>query len=183
MDERICLPRQVLAFWLASGPARWFEKDEAFDEDIRVRFWSTYEAATAGHLRSWANRPDTALALVIVLDQFPRNMFRGSMRAYAADSLARAVAARTIAQGFDKEIAMPARIFFYMPFEHSESSELQERCVAHMRKTGDAEHVRSAELHADIIRRFGRFPHRNIALGRLTTSEEQAFLDAGGFQG
>ena len=183
MHQETCLPGEVLAFWLAAGPDRWFEEDEAFDGDIRARFGRIYEDAAAGHLGSWANEPDGALALVIVLDQFPRNMFRGSLRTYAADSLARAVAERAIARGFDQAVAMPGRIFFYMPFEHSESLEDQERCLALMRETGDAEHVRWAELHADIIRRFGRFPHRNAALGRATTPEEQAFLDAGGFQG
>lgn len=183
MHRQTCRPGEVLAFWLAAGPDRWFEKDEAFDADIRARFGRIYEDAAAGQIESWTKEPESALALVIVLDQFPRNMFRGGRRAYATDPLARAVAECAIARGFDQEVAMPGRLFFYMPLEHSESLADQERCLALMRATGDAEHVRWAELHADIIRRFGRFPHRNAALGRATTPKEQAFLDAGGFQG
>lgn len=183
MHQQTCLPAEVLAFWLAAGRDRWFEKDDAFDAEIRARFARLYEDAAAGRLGSWANDPQSALALVIVLDQFPRNMFRGSRRAYATDPLARAVAERAIASGFDQEVAMPGRLFFYMPLEHSESLADQERCVALIRAAGDAEHVKWAEQHADIIRRFGRFPHRNAALGRATTPDERAFLDAGGFQG
>ena len=173
----------VLAFWLGAGPQRWFEKDEAFDAAIRERFAMTYDDAAAGLLGTWEASPEGALALVIVLDQFPRNMFRGSARSYAADPLARAVADRAIARGFDRQVTMPGRAFFYLPFEHSEDLADQERSVALMRETGDADQVEWALLHADIIRRFGRFPHRNAVLGRATTPEEQAFLDAGGFGG
>lgn len=172
----------VLAFWRA-GSEHWFERDDAFDAAIRERFAATYEDAASGRLSDWENEPESALALVIVLDQFPRNMFRGSTRSYAADPLARAVAERAIAKGFDQRVAMPERTFFYLPFEHSETLVDQERSIALMRATGDADSLKWAELHADIIRRFGRFPHRNAVLGRSTTSEEQAFLDAGGFDG
>jgi uncharacterized protein (DUF924 family) len=120
---------------------------------------------------------------VIVLDQLPRNMFRGNARAFAADPLAREVASRAIARGFDQLVPAAERMFFYLPFEHSEKLSDQERCVALNRATGDAEAIKWAEHHADIIRRFGRFPHRNAALGRATTAEEQAFLDGGGFAG
>jgi uncharacterized protein (DUF924 family) len=173
----------VLAFWLAAGPDRWFEADAAFDAAVRERFAATYADAAAGLLGSWENSPEGALSLVIVLDQFPRNMFRGSARCYAADPLARAVARRAIAQGFDRQVAMPGRQFFYLPFEHSEDLADQEQCVALMRDTGDADLLKWALLHADIIGRFGRFPHRNAVLGRATTPDEQAFLDAGGFAG
>jgi uncharacterized protein (DUF924 family) len=173
----------VVAFWLAAGHERWFEPDEAFDAAIRERFATTYESAAAGLLSAWENSPEGALALVIVLDQFPRNMFRHSARAFAADPLARAVAGRAIAKGFDQRVAMPERSFFYLPFEHSEELADQERAVALMRATGDADLLKWAELHADIVRRFGRFPHRNAVLGRKTTPEEQAFLDRGGFSG
>ena len=175
-------PQTVLAFWRAAGPDKWYAKDEAFDAEIRTRFLSLYEAAAADRL-AWDDTPEGALALVIVLDQFPRNMFRRSARAFAADALARTVAARAIDRGFDQRFAVPERGFFYLPFEHSESLADQERCVALNRATGDADAVKWAALHADIIRRFGRFPHRNAALGRATTPEEQAFLDAGGFAG
>ena len=176
-------PAEVLAFWRAAGPDKWFEKDDAFDAEIRERFFHTYTAAAAGRLAAWEQDPESALALVIVLDQFPRNMFRGDARTYAADPLARAVADRAIAGGFDQRYAPPERQFFYLPLTHSENLADQERCVALNRAAGDEEGVKWAELHVDIIRRFGRFPHRNRALGRVTTPEEQAFLDAGGFAG
>jgi len=110
-------------------------------------------------------------------------MFRDSARAFAADALARQVASRAIARGFDRRVAVPERAFFYLPFEHSESLADQDRCVALNRASGDADALKWAELHAEIIRRFGRFPHRNKVLGRATTHEEQAFLDGGGFAG
>jgi uncharacterized protein (DUF924 family) len=179
----IATPEVVLAFWREAGHDKWFKKDTAFDDDVRRRFLATYEAAAAGGLADWERTAEGALALAIVLDQFPRNMFRDSARTFSADPLARAVADRAIARGFDRQTALPDRQFFYLPFEHSEQLSDQERGVDLFRATGDAELVRWAELHADIIRRFGRFPHRNAILGRATTPEEQAFLDGGGFAG
>jgi uncharacterized protein (DUF924 family) len=177
-------PADVLTFWRAAGPDKWFEKDDAFDAEIRERFLAAYAAAAAGRLVAFEEDAEGALALVIVLDQFPRNMFRGGdARTYAADPLARAVAQRAIARGFDQAYAPPERRFFYLPFMHSEDLADQERCVALCRVAGDEEGVKYGEIHADIIRRFGRFPHRNGALGRTTTAEEHAFLDAGGFAG
>lgn len=176
-------PGEVVAFWLAAGPDRWFTQDDAFDLEIRTRFQSTYEDAAAGRFSSWENTSEGALALVIVLDQFSRNIFRGSARAYATDPLARAVASRAIARGLDQQIEMPARAFFYLPFEHSESSIDQEFCLTLMATTGDSDQLEWARHHADIIRRFGRFPHRNALLGRITTPEEEAFLAGGGFSG
>ena len=173
----------VLAFWLTAGRDRWYEHDAAFDAAIRERFAAAYEDAAAGLLGAWENSPKGALALVIVLDQFPRNMFRGTARCFAADPLARAAAERAIARGFDRQVEMPGRVFFYLPFEHSEAPADQDRAVVLIAATGDADSLKWAELHADIIRRFGRFPHRNAVLGRTTTPEEQAFLDAGGFSG
>ena len=178
----VASPAAVLAFWRAAGPDKWFTRDAAFDAAISERFLTTYQAAAAGAL-AWDDDPEGALALVIVLDQFPRNMFRDSARAFAADPLARAVAARAIARGFDQKVELAERSFFYLPFEHSEEPLDQERCVALNRASGDADALKWAELHADIIRRFGRFPHRNSVLGRATTPEEQAFLDGGGFSG
>ena len=163
----------VLAFWRAAGSDKWFEKDAAFDDEIRRRFLATYEAAAALD----------ALALLIVLDQFPRNMFRRDARTYAADPLARAVAARAVARGFDQNFAPAEQTFFYLPFEHSEDIADQERGLALFTATGDAELIKYAQEHVDIIRRFGRFPHRNPILGRDTTPDEQAFLDDGGFAG
>ena len=182
VPDRVASPQDVLAFWRAAGPDKWFAKDSAFDDAIRTRFLATYEAAAARGL-AWDDTAEGALALLIVLDQFPRNMFRGSARAFAADPLAREVTMRAIARGFDLAVVVAERSFFYLPFEHSETLAEQERGVALNRASGDADALKWAELHADIIRRFGRFPHRNAVLGRATTPEEQEFLDAGGFAG
>jgi uncharacterized protein (DUF924 family) len=179
----IASPDAVLAFWREAGSERWFKKDTAFDDDIRQRFLETYEAAATNRLADWEATPDGALALTIVLDQFPRNMFRGSARAFAADPLARAVADRALARGFDHKVDAVGRQFFYLPFEHSEMLADQERCCTLFGAIGNADLLKWAEQHADIIRRFGRFPHRNAVLGRATSPEEQAFLDGGGFKG
>jgi uncharacterized protein (DUF924 family) len=176
-------PGAVIAFWTEAGPEKWYKKDTAFDDGIRARFLATYEAAADGKLADWESSAHGALALLIVLDQFPRNMFRGHARTFAADPLAREVADRAIARGFDAATPMPMRQFFYLPYEHSELPSDQERAVELFRSTGDEELVKWAVLHADIIHRFGRFPHRNAALGRTTTPEERQFLDGGGFAG
>jgi uncharacterized protein (DUF924 family) len=181
--SKIATPDAVLTFWREAGSDKWFGKDDAFDTEIRSRFLPTYEAAAASQLTAWEETPDGALALVIVLDQFPRNMFRGERRAFAADPLARQVADRAIARGFDLLFPPAERSFFYLPLEHSESLADQERCIALYRAMGDADLLKWAELHHDIIRRFGRFPHRNVILGRDTTPAEKAFLDGGGFTG
>jgi uncharacterized protein (DUF924 family) len=177
------MPEDVLAFWREAGPDRWYTREDAFDTAIRAKFLATYEAATTGQLSDWEATPAGALALLIVLDQFPRNMFRDDPRAYASDSLARGVADRAIARGFDNKIDAGERVFFYLPFEHSEHPADQERCLALHRALGDADSLKWAELHGDIIARFGRFPHRNAVLGRETTPDEQAFLDGDGFKG
>jgi uncharacterized protein (DUF924 family) len=176
-------PSDVIAFWRDAGPKRWFEKDTAFDEQIRERFLALHEAAAAGVLNAWETSADGALALLLLLDQFPRNMFRGDARAFATDPLARAVAAGALVRGFDAHVAPDMRAFFYLPFEHSEDMTDQERALMLYKAAGDAENLKWGELHADIVRRFGRFPHRNAMLGRVTTPEEQAFLDEGGFAG
>jgi len=173
----------VVSFWKEAGPERWFNKNAAFDKEIRERFFDTYEAAAAGRLSDWEQSAQGALALLILLDQFPRNMFRGDARAFATDPLARAITAGAIIRGFDSQVPKELRSFFYLPFEHSEDLADQERCIALNKATGDADGLKWAEIHADIIRRFGRFPHRNAALGRTTTLEERAFLDGGGFAG
>jgi uncharacterized protein (DUF924 family) len=174
---------EILAFWRAAGPDQWFEHDAAFDAEIRGKFLGAHEAAAAGKLDDWQATPDGTLALLLLLDQFPRNMFRGEARAFATDAAARAFANRAVAGGADRRFALPERRFFYLPLMHSENLADQERCIALCREAGDAEGVAYAEGHADVIRRFGRFPHRNPALGRATTQQEQAFLDAGGFAG
>ena len=173
----------VIAFWRDARPKTWFKKDEVFDAEIRRRFLTTQEAAAAGQLIDWEQSAQGALALLILLDQFPRNMFRGQARMFGTDAMARAIAAGAILRGFDAQTNKEMRNFFYLPFEHSENLDDQTRSVALSKATGDADNLKWAEIHADIIRRFGRFPHRNAVLGRATTPEEQAFLDGGGFGG
>lgn len=176
-------PRDIIDFWSAAGPDKWFTKDPAFDDEIRTRFLAAHEAAAAGRLSEWERSADGALALTILLDQFPRNMFRGGGRAFATDPMALATVKRAIAKGFDTQVDPKLRSFFYLPFEHSENLTDQEQGLALYRAAGDADGLKWAQIHADIIRRFGRFPHRNAALGRETTAEERTFLDAGGFAG
>ena len=176
-------PGDVLAFWQAAGPEKWFKKDTVFDREIAQRFLSVWREAASGRLSAWEATPQGALALVIVLDQFPRNMFRADRRAYQADPIARAVADRAIARHYDIEIPPDLRRFLYLPFMHSEQLADQERCIRLAAGLGDDEFIKYADAHADIVRRFGRFPHRNAVLGRAVTPEERAFLDAGGFAG
>jgi uncharacterized protein (DUF924 family) len=183
--QELSLPSagDVLAYWRALGPQRWFMEDAAVDAEIRAKFEGLYTAALAGSLLDWDDDASGALAHVIVLDQFPRNMFRGNAAAFTAGPLARAAAGRAIAHGFDVEAANAERLFFYLPYMHSEALADQERCRELCLAAGDEDTLKWAELHADIIRRFGRFPHRNAVLRRVTTPEEQAFLDGGGFSG
>jgi uncharacterized protein (DUF924 family) len=185
LDRRAALPSaaDVLAYWRTLGPERWFTKNAAVDAEIRDKFHALHAAATAGLLARWEDDASGAFALIIVLDQFSRNMFRDSAAAFAADPLARAAAGRAIARGFDRRFTNLERRFFYMPYMHSEALADQERCCELCRTAGDDGGVKYAKLHADIIRRFGRFPHRNAVLGRVTTPDEQAFLDSGGFAG
>ena len=174
-------PAEILAFWREAGRDRWYKKDDGFDEEVRRRYLGLWGKAAAGELSSWETSDDGALALVIVLDQFPRNMFRGDARTYATDPLAREVAGRAIDRGADTRIDPALVEFLYMPLMYSEALADQLRCVELFRNSPD--NVKYAEEHADIIRRFGRFPHRNRLLGRATTREEQTFLDGGGFSG
>lgn len=176
-------PAEVIAFWREAGPERWFEKNEVFDEAVRARFLALHERAAAGELKDWENSAEGTLALLLLFDQFPRNMFRGTARAFATDELARAIAAGALLKGFDAQVPSDLRTFLYLPFEHSEDMADQERGLALYTAAGDQNDLKWAQIHADIIRRFGRFPHRNAALGRSTTPEEQAFLNAGGFAG
>src|SRR4051794_8844817 len=182
-DASDITPAGILAFWREAGRERWYKRDDAFDADVRRRFLSLWQKAVAGELASWEASDDGVLALVIVLDQFPRNMFRGTPQAFASDALARDVARRAIEQGVDKRIDPILLEFLYMPFMHSEHLPDQLHCVALFQKSDNAEQLKYALDHADIISRFGRFPHRNRVLDRETTPQEQAFLDAGGFPG
>lgn len=174
---------EVAAFWRAAGPDKWFEIDEDFDLTIRSRFLRVHEAAARGELSAFEQSAEGALALLILLDQFPRNIFRGSARAFATDALARAVANRALARRFDQETDKMMRPFFYLPFMHSELLADQDRCVKLHEAFGDPEQMRFAVTHRDIIAKFGRFPHRNRVLGRETTQAEREFLDGGGFAG
>jgi uncharacterized protein (DUF924 family) len=176
-------PADIVSFWSAAGPAAWFKKDAAFDDDLRARFEAAHHAAARGECAAWEASPEGALALILLLDQIPRNIYRGSAHAFAADPLAQAVADRAVLTGLDRAGPAELRTFFYLPFEHAESMSLQARSVALIAALGNGEYTRYAVLHRDIIARFGRFPHRNAALARITTPEEQAFLDAGGFAG
>jgi uncharacterized protein (DUF924 family) len=166
-------PADVLEFWFGRDRKDWFAKNDAFDAEIRDRFLAVYEAAAAGQLASWKSDPRSCLALVIVLDQFPRNMFRGSARAFAADALARAAARVILERGWDKSYSDDERTFAYLPFEHSEDLADQELSMQLFQGNPNAEWARK---HWEIIRRFGRFPHRSAALGRESTPEEAAFL-------
>jgi uncharacterized protein (DUF924 family) len=175
-------PADVVAFWREAGPERWFNKNADFDRAIAERFTSVHAEAAAGRLQNWAATPEGALALILVLDQFSRNMFRGTPKAFSQDELASATARVAIDAGFDKAVDPQMRFFFHLPFMHSEGIAEQERCVLvfHALAPDGLSHARD---HERIIRRFGRFPHRNPILGRHMTPAEQAFLDGGGFAG
>jgi uncharacterized protein (DUF924 family) len=179
----VATPAEVLSFWRDAGPERWFEKDDNFDRAIKSKFLPLYEAASRGELAAWEFNAEGALALIIALDQFPRNMFRDSARAFATDPLARAAADRALAHGFDKIVEPHLRQFFYLPFMHSEALADQDRSLQLYELYGDANTLKFAKIHRDIIFKFGRFPHRNQVLGRSTTSAEDEFLKSGGFAG
>ncbi|AZZ94741.1 DUF924 family protein [Hahella sp. KA22] len=173
---------EVITFWSDAGPQRWFAKDPAFDDIFRDRFLKLHMRAAKRELDHWAQSPDGALALLILLDQFPRNAFRGSAHMYATDALALLFAKTALTQGFDKQIDPALRLFFYLPFAHSEHEEDQHLSGRLNAQLG-ADYTAHARSHRNIIQRFGRFPHRNAMLGRVTTQTEQFFLDAGGFAG
>jgi uncharacterized protein (DUF924 family) len=176
-------PRDILDFWFAAGWDKWWSKNDAFDAEIKRRFGALHAEACAGELDDWARDAQGALALVILLDQFSRNLYRNDHRAWAQDGKALGLAREAIAHRFDVEVPVTARCWFYMPFEHSEDLAVQMEGLPHFARLEDAELLKFAELHADIIRRFGRFPHRNAVLGRRSTSEEESFLKEGGFAG
>jgi uncharacterized protein (DUF924 family) len=168
---------RVLDFWFGElTRADWFRKDDAIDDAIRSRFLNVYERLAAGAGDEALAGPDQALAAILALDQFPRNIFRGTPRAFETDAQARDIADRAIALGFDAAAPLARRVFVYLPFEHSERLADQERAVALISALGDDEYTRYAHAHADVIRRFGRFPHRNTILGRASTPEESAYL-------
>lgn len=175
----------VLSFWLDEvGQSNWYVQDDTLDARIRARFMPTWEAAEAGGLRDWCWCSNGTLAFLILTDQFPRNMFRGQARAFATDPLALRAAKTGIARGFDLRTPEPQRQFFYLPLEHSEIPANQDRAVRlimERMRAGGGTTLLHARVHREIIRRFGRFPFRNGALGRTTTAAEAAFLAQGGY--
>lgn len=170
----------VVAFWRDAGMGKWFGGGDAFDAQCRDVLLDAHFAAARREHDGWMDHADGALALVLLLDQIPRNVFRGSGHAFATDPLARHYAARAVDAGFDARVDPALRFFFYMPFEHDEDMAGQQRAIELFTALGDANLLGYARAHADVIARFGRFPHRNAALGRTSTPEEQAWLDAGG---
>lgn len=175
-------PIDVLDFWWKAGPEKWFAGGDAFDDACRG-FRHLTEAAGEGQLDAWAETPHAALALVLVTDQFPRNIYRGTERAFKTDAKALSVATAAVDRGFDRAFPTMARKFFYLPFMHSEDIADQERGLDLYRALGDQEGYYYMLIHFDVIRRFGRFPHRNGVLGRQTTPEEAAYMASGGFSG
>jgi uncharacterized protein (DUF924 family) len=175
----------IVDFWRSAGSKAWYAKNDAFDASIRERFEADHLAAARGEHDDWAETAEGALALVLLFDQLPRNMWRRSAHAYATDPLGRQAAARAIDAGHDRECAPDLRAFFYLPFRHSEDLADQDISVKlsdALQEVGGPD-AKWSRIHRDIIVRFGRFPHRNRCLGRETTPEEAAFLDAGGFAG
>jgi uncharacterized protein (DUF924 family) len=182
-------PEAVLAFWFGRegeegyGEFRdaWFSRDPDFDHEVRDRFEDIYEEAVAGELEAWKEEARSCLALIVVLDQFPRNMFRGDARMYAADELALTAARHAVEHAYDRELSPYERLFLYLPFEHSEDLEDQRRSVELFRglaaEMGSEDLLAYAVRHEEIVERFGRFPHRNEILGRATSPEEAEFLE------
>jgi len=170
----------ILRFWFEEhGKEDWYKKSDEFDAKIRDRFLSVYEQAAAGGLQDWRDTPSGCLALCLVLDQFPRNLFRNDPRAFATDAMARALTRHVLDRGFDRDPAIDGvrRMFFYLPLEHGEDIEDQRLCLDLVReRIGDEELIDYAERHLRIVERFGRFPHRNAVLGRDSTEEEIEFL-------
>ena len=173
----------MVSFWREAGPEKWFSKDTAFDRTIEQRFGALHAEAAAGKKDAWATTPEGALALLLLLDQFSRNLFRGSPKTYAQDAKAREIADDALAAGFDQRVDPAFRSFFSLPFMHSESSADLARCVALAHALGDPVTLKFARHHQGIVRRFGRFPHRNAVLGRHSNPAEREFLESGGFAG
>lgn len=177
-------PVEILDYWSSLGNEGWWTKNEDVDREIVERFGEIHAQACNGELDQWAENADGALALIIVLDQFSRNMFRGSGRSFSQDKQALAIAKSAIESGLDKDVREDLKVFFYLPFEHCETIAEQEQSVLYQYSILDKpEALKAALEHREIIQRFGRFPHRNEVLGRHTTPAEQAYLDGGGFKG
>jgi uncharacterized protein (DUF924 family) len=178
-------PEDVLSFWLDDvGPAGWYEQDEALDNTIRERFLDAWNGAQSGRFSLWLTYPSGALAYIILTDQFPRNMFRGSGKAFSTDRAALTAAKASVGKGWDLKIDAPARQFFYLPMMHSENLCDQERCVRLMKERmpeAGGSNLLHARAHREVIRQFGRFPYRNDALDRRATQTERDYVLAGGY--
>jgi uncharacterized protein (DUF924 family) len=173
--------RDVLDFWFApSSKAHWFEPSAGFDRVVAEHLGELHLRAASGDLENWQSCADGCLALCLLLDQAPRQLYRGKARAFATDAAALAVARLALAKGFNRTLPAEQRLFFYLPLMHSERLANQERCVALLRAEELRDNLRHAVQHAEVIRRFGRFPHRNAALGRASTAEEEVWLREGG---
>lgn len=183
MSDYAIEPDTIVEFWREAGPDKWFNADPDFDETIRGRFLDIYEFAARGELDRWMDEPSGALALIIILDQFPRNMFRGTPRAFATDDKALAIARKALDRGDHETVAEDINQFLAMPLMHSEDLADQDASVEWMERLGDEENVKAAQEHRDIVARYSRFPHRNAVLGRNAQPEEEAYLAEGGFAG
>lgn len=173
----------VLHFWFEeTKPYQWFRRDDAFDLAIKTRFGALHDAAKAGRLDVWRAHPVYSLSLIIILDQFSRNLYRDTPQAFAQDPQALDVAREALSRRFDRLVNDQRRAFFYMPFMHAEDLSVQEESVALFKaQLPRTNNLPFAIEHRNIVKRFGRFPHRNKTLGRKSTPEEIAFLKAGGF--
>ncbi|QFS82794.1 hypothetical protein FIU97_08275 [Roseivivax sp. THAF40] len=178
-------PKEILAFWLDEvGPKGWYKQDDALDATIRERFLPVLEEAMEGRFALWLTYPSGVLAYIILLDQFPRNMFRGEARAFASDPVALAAAKQAVRREWDLRIDAPARQFFYLPMMHSENLCDQEHCIRLVKDrmpNAGGDTLLHARVHREVIRQFGRFPYRNDALSRTSTASESAFMDEGGY--
>jgi len=182
-DASLPTPADVLDFWFSAGPKKWFAREDAFDDAIGDRFLTLHGKAANGGIDEWAMNPEGTLALIIVLDQFSRNLYRNSPKAFATDEKALGLSQNLISKRQDIEFPINARLWIYMPFQHSEDLEIQDRSIELFETIDDPENLRFAHIHRDIIQQFGRFPHRNQVLGRTSSAEELKFLADGGFSG
>ncbi len=177
-------PAGIVTFWTEAGPEKWFKKDAAFDQTIAARFGTTVDDGLKGGLDHWSETSSGTLALILVLDQFTRNIWRDDPCAFSGDEKALEIVELAIERGQDMLVPLDERKWLYMPFMHSERLDVQEQGLVYFKeRIDDANTYDFAVLHWDVISRFGRFPHRNALLGRVTTEQEQAFLDEGGFKG
>lgn len=171
--------KSVLSFWFSERvKPLWFNSTIEFDKEVQKSYEDLWQAAAAGELSGWEESAEGALALVIILDQFPLNMYRDQSASFSTEQAARDVAERAMAWGYDQNMSEEQKLFLYMPFMHSEKPEEQDRAVALFESAGMSDAIKWAKHHRDIVHRFGRFPHRNAALGRECTDEERAYLES-----